>query len=752
MLRTLAFIAMRQEDGQAAETTPLGKAGGDELVEDHLGAVGEVAELRFPHHQGFRIGGGITVLEAQHTLLRQQRVVDREAVFAGHQRLQRGVACAVLVVMHGGMAMEEGAALHVLAAEAHVEAFVEIGRVSHGLGETPVHRQLAGRHARAVLVDFLYARMQREAFRQRQQLARQRLQLVTGHQRFGRRVPAALTVLGPVDGVLVADQAQRDAGNVLALVEAGTVILGQRLGVAASDGTLFLQALGIQRHGGRVLLDRLVHHRAGYRRLVGLVVTPAAVAADVDDDVLVELVAEVHRQARDEHHRLRIVAVHMEHRRFQHLGQVGAVARRARLAARLGLDRVRRGEADLVVDDHMQRAAGAVALGVRQLQRLHDHALAGEGGVAVDQDRHHALADVVAARHLARLDAALHHRVHDLQVRGIEGQHQVQALAGHFDVGREAHVVLHVAGTAQRLGGVLAFELGEQVRRRLAQQVDQHVEAAAVGHADDDFLDVTRGAALQHLVQRRDLRVAAFQREALLADVLVVQVALQALGRHELLEDFLLAVGGQLGLEGGGLEALLDPALLRRLRDVHVLGADGVGVDRLQQLDDVLQRQAVRAGQRAGVEHRLEVLGAQAVEGRIEIAHRIDRGQAQRVELGHLVATDAVVVDQPQDAGLLLGGAGIEARLGGGDTARLSRHALEARQHFAVSDLARGALVLHVAEVGPPARIDRIRILEELLVVRLDIGRVGTLYGGRFDETLILACRHILSFDVPSST
>jgi hypothetical protein len=51
---------------------------------------------------------------------------------------------------------------------------------------------------------------------------------------------------------------------------------------------------------------------------------------------------------------------------------------------------------------------------------------------------------------------------------------------------REALVVLHVARRQFFRRGVV--ELGEQVLGHLAQGVDQHVQAAAVGHADDDLL------------------------------------------------------------------------------------------------------------------------------------------------------------------------------------------------------------------------------------------------------------------------
>ncbi len=74
----------------------------------------------------------------------------------------------------------------------------------------------------------------------------------------------------------------------------------------------------------------------------------------------------------------------------------------------------------------------------------------------------------------------------------------------------------------------------EQHRRRLAQHVDQHVEAAAMGHADDHVLDAGRAAPLHQVVQQGDQRIAAFEREALLADVLGVQVALEAFGGGEL--------------------------------------------------------------------------------------------------------------------------------------------------------------------------------------------------------------------------
>ena len=82
-----------------------------------------------------------------------------------------------------------------------------------------------------------------------------------------------------------------------------------------------------------------------------------------------------------------------------------------------------------------------------------------------------------------------------------------------------------------------------------------------------------RAGALHQFVHRGDEALAAFEREALLADVLGVQVALQAFGGGQAVEDMLLLVGVKLGLVRIA-QAFLPPALLGRLGDVHVLGAD----------------------------------------------------------------------------------------------------------------------------------------------------------------------------------
>src|SRR3546814_8415151 len=104
----------------------------------------------------------------------------------------------------------------------------------------------------------------------------------------------------------------------------------------------------------------------------------------------------------------------------------------------------------------------------------------------------------------------------------------------------------------------------------------------------------------------------------------------------------------------------------------------------------------------------------------IEVRNVVDRRQPERIEPCRLMTAHAVVVDQTQHTGLLLRRLGIEAGFGGDHAMWLACEPLEARNHFAVRNLTRGILILDQAEICPPARIDRLGIVEELFVVRLD--------------------------------
>ncbi len=76
VLRAGALVAVREQQRQPRGLSPLREAGDDELVDDHLRAVGEVAELCLPQHEGLGRLLRVAVLEAEAGDLRQRRVVQ----------------------------------------------------------------------------------------------------------------------------------------------------------------------------------------------------------------------------------------------------------------------------------------------------------------------------------------------------------------------------------------------------------------------------------------------------------------------------------------------------------------------------------------------------------------------------------------------------------------------------------------------------------------------------------------------------
>ena len=64
MLGPLPLITVREQQDQTAHAQPFRLAPAQELVDDHLRAIGEIAELCLPQHQATRIGEAVAVFEA----------------------------------------------------------------------------------------------------------------------------------------------------------------------------------------------------------------------------------------------------------------------------------------------------------------------------------------------------------------------------------------------------------------------------------------------------------------------------------------------------------------------------------------------------------------------------------------------------------------------------------------------------------------------------------------------------------------
>ena len=133
-----------------------------------------------------RIGGRVTVFEADHRFFRQHRIDDLEGRLPLRDVLQRHVALAGRLLVQHGVAMEERAAARVLAGDADGIAFFEDAGVRQRFGRAPVQRHLAAEHLGAIRHDLRHARMQREVLRETAPRARPALSGARDRRHRGR--------------------------------------------------------------------------------------------------------------------------------------------------------------------------------------------------------------------------------------------------------------------------------------------------------------------------------------------------------------------------------------------------------------------------------------------------------------------------------------------------------------------------------------------------------------------------------------
>ena len=482
-----------------------------------------------------------------------------------------------------------------------------------------------------------------EPVRHAQELLVQRVERVLGHGR------ARLAAHRPVELVLarVGRTAHRALQLGVGLADLGVGLVRHRRRLVRRDHALARQGLGVQLAHRRVLLDPLVHLGLGVGGLVGLVVTEAAVADQVDQGVAAERLAEGVREPHRRDAGLHVVGVHVDDRDVEALGEVRRIAGGAAL---VGIG----GEAELVVGDHVHRAARGVAAQRLEVQRLGHDALAGEGGVAVDQDGQHR---VRVVHQLARLAtrlvgprAALDHRVDELEMARVRRQRDRHAAPALRPVGaRGAVVVLHVAGAALGRGGVggqglLALELHQDRLVGAPHRVGQHVQPSAVGHAENHLARAALGGELDQLVEHRHERVESLDRELLLAQERLVEVRLERLDLGQAPQQHALLLGLEGLAVGAGLDRLAQPDALLVIGDVLDLVRDRPGV-RPAQAGQRVGEGLARAGhaQHRGRDAPHQVLG-EVDRGRVE--RRIaDRLGAERVEARGQVAVHAVGLD-----------------------------------------------------------------------------------------------------------
>ncbi len=641
---------MWQEQGEARGLPPLGQPGDDELVDDDLRPVDEVAVLRLPQHQRLRRGGGVAVLEAEAGVLGERAVVQFEARPGAGEMLDRDVGRPGLGVVQRQVALAEGAAHGVLAGQPDRAALEEEGPEGQRLGVRPFDSRLRVVERGQPAIELLgQLGVDREALRRGQQGAihgAQHLGLDGGRRlgRLLRRDSLGAAVkrrlrMPPAHGGLTRGQVLGD-------------VPGPAIGLFGGDDTGLHQARLITLAHAGMRGDGGVLARLRVGGLVSLVVPVAPIAHQVDHDVAVEPGPVHPGQAGGGKAGLGIIRVDVDDRRVEALGEVAGVDRRACLG-RLG------GEADLVVGDQVQGAAGPIPGQAGHVERFGHHALGGEGRVAVDQDRDRSVR--IHGRHrgapirLLGAGVALDHRIDGLEVArvGRDGDpHRGAICRGEGPV--RAEVVLHVVEPALRNEAIAptpaCLELDEDRLVAHPDDVGEDVQAATMRHPDHGIRGPGRSGTGQQGVEHRHHRVEALDAEPLLAQVGLVQEALQPLHPRQPLEQRPPLVRAHLRPMRPRLDRLPQPDALVVAGDVLDLVGNRAAVGRPQERERLGQGparhadpQQVRRDPGHGVIGEAQRLGIQR-----RVAHRL---AAQRVEPGRQMPEGPIRPDQRHAGG-----------------------------------------------------------------------------------------------------
>ena len=192
----------------------------------------------------------------------------------------------------------------------------------------------------------------------------------------------------------------------------------------------------------------------------------------------------------------------------------------------------RRREADLVVHDDVHGAADVVAGELGEVERLGDHALAGERGVAVDQHRQHAVVVDVVAAILLGLGHAFDDRVDRFEVARVRGERDARSACPTRLLNLPVAPTWYF--TSPEPCGTFGSSSPSNSRKICAYDLPTML-ASTLRRPRCDMPITTSshavvGRGVEQEVEHRDQRLRAFEAEALLPEELRVQEALERLG------------------------------------------------------------------------------------------------------------------------------------------------------------------------------------------------------------------------------
>ena len=398
----------------------------------------------------------------------------------------------------------------------------------------------------------------------------------------------------------------------------------------------------VQGCGGGARLNPLGLHGRGEGGLVRFIVAQTAVTVHVQNDVPSEFLAELEREVRRPHQVFRAFSVDMQDGGLEHLGHVRGVAGGAGFV-RAG------GEADLVVDDEVHGAARAVAFQQGKIEHFRHDSLPRESGVSVQDERQHMLAFRVLQVVLHGPGSAFHHGIHGFQMAGVGGEADVEVMPVHVARGGVAEVVFDVAPADGGFRKVVRREFVEDGFQRFVEDVGEHIQPSAVGHAHFNVGDSGGGTALDHGVQQDDGSFPSFQGKAFFPHEALAQEFLKQFRLAEMEQGFSPDFRAIIHAVCPELDFFFNPGADSQIVYVVVFKADGSTIDFLQPIDDFTERECPSVHEGADVDGLVQILFLESHilrgDGESGPVRRL-----QRIEAGALVSHDPVGPDELADA------------------------------------------------------------------------------------------------------
>src|SRR6266571_4515457 len=168
---------MWQKQHQGRVLPPFCSRRGDELVNDDLGRVGEIAKLGLPQDKCLRSMNAVAILKAEYTCFRKRAVENGKRGTRFRKMLERNIGFPRMLVVKHSMAMAESSTFSVLTREADGSAFSKNGGKSKGFGLSPVDASFRSKRASMTLQQTCQLGIGREAFRPGQQFIIERNKL-----------------------------------------------------------------------------------------------------------------------------------------------------------------------------------------------------------------------------------------------------------------------------------------------------------------------------------------------------------------------------------------------------------------------------------------------------------------------------------------------------------------------------------------------------------------------------------------------